>query len=227
MAVSVGNLVFIVIALVVISFQTFLFLNLGNQLNICLKRIEHLEELLKNATTTLRSKKHKLTSRKDILENEMNYELPADYSLKMTLLQSRHKIFKSKQRVKKSKIRGKRNSNHRRRYAVYTSWGSNICPAKSTILDKGQMVTTDGSDFFCLSDTPEDAPTRASSSRNRYPGNSVNLRGVTYGDIEGVLSLHAIPPSGIHSRNNKTVPCTICARYGKSSSAVVSAIERK
>lgn len=98
MAVSVGNLVFIVIALVVISFQTFLFLNLGNQLNICLKRIEHLEELLKNATTTLRSKKHKLTSRKDILENEMNYELPADYSLKMTLLQSRHKISKSKQR---------------------------------------------------------------------------------------------------------------------------------
>lgn len=89
------------------------------------------------------------------------------------------------------------------------------------------MVTTDGSDFFCLSDTPEDAPTRASSSRNRYPGNSVNLRGVTYGDIEGVLSLHAIPPSGIYSRNNKTVPCTICARYGKSSSAVVSAIERK
>lgn len=84
-------------------------------------------------------------------------------------------------------------------------------------------MTTDGSDYLCLSDDPIDPAMRKKKSRDL--GSSVSLRGVTYGDVEDVVNFFTkYPPSGKHTRNNKTVPCALCARRGKSSSKMIVAI---
>ncbi|CAB4014825.1 Hypothetical predicted protein, partial [Paramuricea clavata] len=88
-----------------------------------------------------------------------------------------------------------------------------------------QMVTTDGSDYLCLSDNPDYGAWRPTKTPGRNFGSSVSVRGVTYGDVEDVVNfIDPTPPSGPTSKNNKTVPCAVCARSGKSGSKMMSAI---
>ncbi len=90
------------------------------------------------------------------------------------------------------------------------------------------MVTTDGSDYLCLADNTEQLPPRKLKTPNRNLGSSVNLRGVTYGDMEDVVNFFTtIPPTGPNTRNNKTVPCALCARPNKSGSKMLLAIPSK
>ena len=85
-------------------------------------------------------------------------------------------------------------------------------------------MTTDGSDFVCFADriSENDMLMRANATQGRGSG-SVNLRGVTYDDIEDVVSFDTNPASGPKSRNNKAVPCALCARCGKTNSKMVVA----
>jgi hypothetical protein len=87
------------------------------------------------------------------------------------------------------------------------------------------MVTTDGSDYLCLSDNPDDGAPRPTKTPGRKFGSSVSVRGVTYGDVEDVVNFfYIVPPFGPTSKNNKTVPCAVCARSGKSGSKMMGAI---
>ena len=93
-----------------------------------------------------------------------------------------------------------------------------------SVVSSGQMVTTDGSEYVCLGNSAVGPPVRRNRTRGRNLGSDVKLRGVTYGDIEDVLNFFTIiPPSGNNTRNNRTVPCALCAREGKSSSKMIIA----
>ena len=90
------------------------------------------------------------------------------------------------------------------------------------------MVTTDGSDYICLTNEPDHVPLRPTKTKGRNLGSNVNLTAVTYNDIEDVFNFYTKnPPFGPTTRNNKTVPCAICARRGKSSSKTIVGISRE
>ena len=84
-------------------------------------------------------------------------------------------------------------------------------------------MTTDGSDFVCFADRIPDKGILIRINATHGRGSGVNLRGVTYDDIEDVVSFNSKPAWGPQSRNNKTVPCALCARCGKSSSKMIVA----
>lgn len=79
------------------------------------------------------------------------------------------------------------------------------------------MITTDGSDYICLPNNPEDSPLRATKTKGRNLGSSVFVRGVTYDDIEDTV----VRMAPMSNANNKTIPCAVCGRKGKSSSKMI------
>lgn len=120
------------------------------------------------------------------------------------------------------KSRGTSGTNTKTR-ALFTIWGEHKCSTFSDKVQTGQMVTADGSDYLCLPDNATFKALRPISSRKGNIHNSVSMRGVTYGDIEDVISHYNPPPNNIASRNNKSVPCAVCMRNDKAASVMLVA----
>ncbi|XP_028412411.1 uncharacterized protein LOC114535227 [Dendronephthya gigantea] len=229
MGMSAGNIAFFGAAIGFIVFHILVFTNLTAKLQTSLQRVDDLEQLLKNATK--KSSANSITSScLDELKMRLDSEL-ATGDINVKVLRILRKIKRSEKRIENCivNLRNKRQSNPSRqtnsnsnckcnevKYALYTIWGVKKCPASSQRFYHGQMVTTDGSDYICLPDNPEDIPIKVTKTKGRTLGSSVFIRGVTYDDIEDTVVRLSGPVS-----NNKTIPCAVCARKGKSSSKMI------